>query len=384
MNAEHAPAGVSANAKRQRRFASKMANLGKRKMTIWVGQEQETRIRAILSKESGNDKPLFPRAKLRGSEKQIDWAERIRNGVLYAFELIDDAELCDRARNKTRSAFEQNSHHHRLEIIEALSCIDSASWWIENRGRSLSAYLRAAVELGRKARQVSPPPYDAAAAAVLAAATLAPPKVFGPIAEVSIDGCSVRVVLSEFDQDGNAFLKAHGARWDDPAWRRDVEEGVAPQHAVEIAIALLSKGYPVRIFDEALRKRVVDHDYDPVPPRRVEVAHHEKHGTKFRLAWAFDSNPWECERLANKLRGAKVFGDAAHVAASHYEDIEDFARQHGFVITAAARALIDAERAKILKAERVTPHPKIAPVTITQAERQPLTGEIDAELADID
>ncbi len=323
---------------------------------------------------------------LEGTERQVDWAVRIRETRIMAV-------LAQRYVYGTRSSGGgalTDGETGRWEFTPAniadlmgwLGAIRAASWWIETRFLGHTEFVLAAGRKGGLRHCMMPPKADAAAVSVLAEATLAPPKVRCTIAEVSVLGDAVQVALAGFDEEANHLLKRCAFRWGGTAWIREVCDNVAADRAIEVALRLLELGSPVRIIDAALRGRAEAQEYQPEPVRRVEVGRSEKYGRKFRLIWTFDLHPQRCRAAARMLRGVKVFEDAAYVGAGHYEDIVDFAAQHGFTIASDAQALIEAERAKILDAPRMTAKPKRAQVQETSAPRPEATGEIDAELHD--
>lgn len=308
---------------------------------------------------------------LIGSDKQVAWASQIRA-----------SRIGDAGFEATLSWKSSASRKQAEEFLEYLRSITRAHWWIETRTLGRSPFIQATFDEGIKARYVTPPQRNEAAHAVLAEATLAPEKTRGPIAEISLAAGKVRVVLIEFDKDTNTLLKCSGYRWDDPAWTRHVADDMAGHRAVEIAVRLLAHDCPVRIFDETLRQRVIENDYEPESPRRVEVSISEKYSTKFHLVWALDDKSIKCQKAARQLRGAKVFDDGAYVSASHYEDIQDFASQNGFAITQEAQSLIDVERGKLSGSVRVAAHPKAAAGIPAKPALAPANGKIDAELRD--
>ncbi len=320
--------------------------------------------------ETLNGKAGLP--ELVGSINQAQWAADIRDRRLFQAEMmIEEPGMMGVTRQQAR------------EYLKGLRHITSAHWWIETRVMKLKSFMLVSGDEGMKPLHVTPPKSDEAAQRVLAEATLAPPEPRGPVAEISLATGMVRVVLIEFDEDANKVLKRSGYRWDEPAWVREPGEETAEHRAAEIAVRLLEHGCPVRIFDEALRKRVIENDYEPEPSRRVEISTSEKYSAKFHLVWALDAKPNQCKKLAEKLRGAKVFDDGAYVGASHYEDIEDFAQQNSFVIASQAQAMIDGERQKILGAIKVSAKPK-EPTQPMPAKRAlpSANGEIDADLLD--
>lgn len=308
---------------------------------------------------------------LTGSDKQVAWATEIRTARLN----IATLDIAIPGEPPTSRAPQD-------EFLRCLQSIRRAHWWIETRTLGRDPFILAAFDEGIKARYVTPPDGNATAHAVLEEALLAPTRTRGPIAEVSLTTGKVRVVLIEFDEDTNTLLKRCGYRWDAPAWTRPVAEDVSEHRAIEIAVRLLAHGCPVRIFDEALRQRAVENDYDPEPPRRVEVSTSAKYSTKFHLVWTLDEKPVQCKKAAQQLRGAKVFDDGAYVTASHFEEILDFAGENGFTITPEAQSLIDVEKGKLAGSVKVAARPKAAAVIPPQPALAPANGEIDADLLD--
>lgn len=309
-------------------------------------------------------------APLSGSLAQIAWAEEIRKSRYAQAQLLYDLSAPGVSREIAKAYLEQLPIH------------TSARWWIETRHLPIKSFLLAAAEPRFQPPHVLPPPASEAAQAVLAGSTLAPDRVKGPTAEVSVATGRVRVLLAEFDEAANKLLKASSFRWDAPAWVCDVPDDTTADRAVEIGVRLLSSGCPVRIFDDALRERMANQDYKPAPTRRVGVSTSDKHPVKFRLSWGLDPNPADCRSRARALHGAKVFDDAAYVSASHFEDIEDFSRRNGFTIMPEAQALIDAQRQRLLGTPRVKAKPKLPESLPPQPERPAATGAIDDDLRD--
>ena len=340
----------------------------------------DTLLKDIITKEpeetNETGDPAMEYPTLTGSEKQVSWATEIRASRMLVAEsgrVLFGALLASREQSE--------------EFLRCLQSIRRAHWWIETRTLGYGQFLLAALDEGFKARYVTPPmdsttTHALQAAAVLTEGLLAPDKTRGPVAEVSLAAKKVRVVLIEFDEATNTLLKCCGYHWEAPAWVRQAVDDVAGHRAVEIAVRLLAHGCPVRIFDASLRQRVVENDYEPESPRRVEVSTSKKYSTKFHLVWALDGNHAQCKKAASQLRGAKVFDDGAYVSAGHFEDILDFADQNGFAITSEAQSLIDAEKQKLAGAVKVAAQPKVTEGAPPKPALAAATGEIDAELLD--
>lgn len=324
-----------------------------------------------MSSDQKNEDDRAPKLPpLVGSDKQLAWALEIRNARAAEAALM-------------RSGWTWRVPREQAEAyLKSLPIRILAHWWIETRHLPIQQFLLAANEPRIEPPYVLPAPPSEQAQAVLAEATLVPGKVKGPTAEISLANGVARVMLSDFDKDANAVLKGSGYGWDKPAWVRAVPDDVAAHRAAEIAVRLLAYGCPVCLFDEALRQRVVNHDYEPESPRRVEVSTNPKYSRKFRLTWALDTEAQRCMQAARDLHGARVFGDAAYVSASHFEDIEDFAQRNGFAITPEAQALIEAQRQKLLGAVTINARPKAAPGIPAKPKRVPAMGAIDDDLRD--
>ncbi|OCX73331.1 hypothetical protein A6M27_19945 [Acidithiobacillus thiooxidans] len=331
----------------------------------------DTLLKHLVTKETDHPESDIECAALTGSEKQISWATDIRASrmlVAKSGRVLFGALLASREQSE--------------EFMICLQSIRRAHWWIETRTLGHGQFLLAALDEGFLVQHVTPPKDNATAHAVLEEALLAPSRVRGPIAEVSLTTGKVRVVLIEFDEDTNTLLKRCGYRWDAPAWTRPVAEDVSEHRASEIAVRLLAHGCPVRIFDEALRQRTVENAYEPESPRRVEVSTSAKYSTKFHLVWTLDEKPVQCKKAAQQLRGAKVFDDGAYVTASHFEEILDFAGENGFTITPEAQSLIEVEKGKLAGSVKVAARPKAGAGIPPQPALAPANGEIDADLLD--
>lgn len=331
----------------------------------------ETILKSLSTPEGDLIESELNLTELVGSEKQVKWATDIRKSRLFNIN-FDFSRPYPRSENSPQAE----------EIMVALQSIQSAHWWIETRILTHGQFIMAALDKGFTTRYVTPPEESTAAQAVLDEALLAPIRAKGPVAEVSLAVGKVRVVLIEFDESANTLLKQCGFHWEKPAWTRQVGDDVAEHRATEMAVRLLAHGCPVRIFDAALRQRVVENEYEPESPRRVEVSNSAKYSTKFHLVWALDEHPKQCIKAASQLRGAKVFEDGAYVTVSHFEEIQDFASQNGFSITQEAQAFIDKEKGKLAGSVKVTAQPKAAPEITIKPILAPANGEIDAELLD--
>jgi len=385
---------ISANARRQAAFASRMRDSGKKRVAFWVTSEEEKSLRIVL----GIEKPTIPAfPKLIGSEKQIDWAGDIR--IERHRELSEFLDPKSPWPSLWSDHFSGISHYQgvseeaarwrRAEIVNIARSIPSAHWWIETRQLGLRDFLLEAFDWVR-VRKINMPTLDKLGEPEndkFMEGMIVPPNSHGAIAEIQEHQGRIRVRLSVFDEEAIDILKKHFFLWVDTRkiWERIVKwdpgRDLRQDRAVEIGVLFLQNGHAVFITDKRLRERVATGDYQPEVLRRIEVSKSERWGTRFRLLWTGEKDAVTLARLVTKIRGSKVYPDAAYLPSSKFEEVEDFVEAHGFTLTDGARELISQERrTKSLRMVGVDPGPASPP-----KEKQRIktaSGEIDASLLD--
>ena len=341
---------------------------------------------------------------LTGSEKQVEWATRIRqhwiNGATqfeddYARERFMITLLQGRGTNpealKIYHEGQQWINYLRGDshVIDASQILDvlrpaiyewagkqtSAHWWIDNQV-CLNAHAVDALQLpvwaAFKASITGGDPGQAAAATELqvaaklqvaaeeraedarlaetakAEATMYAENPISPlIAEITLYQSYVAVSLPDKNPQFREVMKSLKYKWFSP-WERTVK---SPRNfAVETAYRLLKAGFNVRLHDPELRKRVIEGDFKAIDRAKIGVFVTGENAGRFAITW-----PKEVDFYAEakSLHGARYAKPGVAVPAESFEEVLDFAAAHCFEVTHSARKLADAQSEILENAIRV-------------------------------
>lgn len=392
---------VSANARRQAAFSSRMRKSGKKRVAFWVTPEEEIRLRNLLKGRTDPETETSGLPKLVGSEKQIDWANDIRSKRLRSLTVLLDPKnswpsawsdyFSGILPSQGRLISEENARTQRSEIINLVRSIPNAHWWIETRQLNTRDFLLEACDWIR-VREYALPSLDRIGKPEndkFMEGMIIPPNPHGAIVEIQQNHNRIGIRLSVYDEKAIGILKKYCFHWEDKRgiWERTVDIKRDPQRdtqydrAVEVGVRFLQSGHAVFIVEKSLREKVVIGDFQPEVFRRVETSKSEKYGMRFYFLYNGEKDAATLAHLLTKIRGSKAYPDAAYVPSSRFEEVEDFAEAHGFTLTEKARDLVSQERrTKSLRLVGVDPGQKSSP-----KEKRTLktaTGEIDAELLD--
>src|SRR5690606_8314346 len=110
-------------------------------------------------------------------------------------------------------------------------------------------------------------------------------------------------------------------------------------------------GFPVRIYDQQLRQRILDGDFEPEPKRVIRKLNTGEHAGWFGLSWPRSEDYY---RAASRLPGARW--DKPYVLAppAQCEAVVGFAETYDFALSPGAKELVEAARAA-KEAELVAP-----------------------------
>ncbi len=324
---------------------------------------------------------------LKGSEKQIAWAETIR---AEAQPVLD--EIKDRCRESIAKAKEEENKEDQEKYEEALRAAEYvtnnpfAKYWIESRF-SISKWFFAE-EMERvlpqmKEREAKAKEEELSAIVeAKAEATVRPENAkTETVAEIKVvDGDVIAISFSECREDFRQLVKHDlGCCWKDKAWRKRITQfsGPVEERVVEAGSKLLLAGFSVRIYDENLRARAINGEYKPEVVNWI--VKDVKKGN-FVVKWGRGEDYY---KKAAKLRGAKYDPNQKRIvlAPEFYEEVLDFAEAHGFKISEGAMELI--EIGKAIREKTLVCAPK-EPELINEPEAEPEPEEygIDESLRD--
>ena len=278
-----------------------------REKRIEAEREEESRKAAEAAKEIG----LIA---LKGSEKQIAWAEKIRMKIV---EEIDSYQINLKSDNT-------------IKLVEAIKQWvlknDEARFWIDNRDliEIPVAYMIRNLKREFEKNIVEEKPET---------------EIVEPEEKKHVVVCKVEytdkkvTVSSKYDPEMPKIVKDAGFKWDGNTWNKEigVTTGDPEDRAAEIANKLLVAGFPIEI-DQAIRDKAVSGTYEPEWKRWVSSI-----DGQIKIRGDVDT-----KGIPGIKRGI--------APVESYEAIEEFARLHDYRFTPGARSAIDAHKAKIMKA----------------------------------
>lgn len=216
---------------------------------------------------------------LRGSEKQVCWAESVRSRIVH--ELERSAEAYIESQTLLAQIDEQKGplpdstarlggrevvckggpramdrfHERAGAVLEKVRSETSAAWWIDHRDGICFEALARTVEL-RPA--VTAGEREAAAAAEIECTLRPPAPKTETVCEVRIlEGRVICLAFPEKREDFRELVRfGHQFAWDNGAWRREIPAYLdIEEKAAELGAVILLAGIPVRVPNDAVRER---------------------------------------------------------------------------------------------------------------------------------
>jgi hypothetical protein len=277
---------------------------------------------------------------LVGTEKQILWAETLRQKFMADIEKIIDAIPEDKKDNSEAVLL--------VKAVDSIMAKTSASWFIENRFTATLYIVDQEMKLMQKLEKVSAEVIsETDVAQVKIEATVRPqnPKT-ETVAEIRVLDDVVEVDFPEKREDFWTTVKKQLRMiWNGKCWRRELtpKSGTAMDRAAEIGHRLLAAGFPIRIYDSELREKVIAGDYEPEQTRWVM---RRKDGAKyagwFAISWGKDDDLYAA---AKRIPGSRYDKPSVVVPPEQFEQVLDFAGRYGFAVSEMAQALADEARA---------------------------------------
>jgi|SRR5579871_3641633 len=281
---------------------------------------------------------------LRGTEKQVGWAESLRLEKLHELQEKLEHLPPDKANDPLLQ-----------RAVEVISAETSAHQWIEWRDLPpgsllLRVYksLESAAATPAPATEQTGTPTDADRLLALAEATMRPasPRT-ETVAELHLDGNSLSVHFPEKREDFREIVKFQfGYTWSDGAicWQRTLTpkwHGLPADRAAELARALLAAGFPVRVFDEQVRQKILSGDLAPEQTRWIRRQKSGEHEGWFVLSWERQE---DFSLAAKKIKRSRYQNGTVVAPPEQFEEVLDFAERYQFRLSEAAQSIAQAAR----------------------------------------
>jgi len=334
--------------------------------------EEESRKAAEEAKEYG-----LP--ELTGTEKQVAWANTIRQEWIEKVESeirtwITDDESRD---EEVRGALKRVVEEHLINTVDA-------RWWIDNRNASVYGFLEEAEKKYLETPQVQIPKEIEEQA--IEEMTIRPSEpTTNLVAEIRIQDNLVIAEYPERNEEFRLLLRGLKFTWQNGRWERKtgIKSGSPLDRATELGVKLLSKGFPVRVYDTTLQAKILTSEYEPECIRWIMK---NPDSGKFLISWD-RSDDFYSE--SKKLPGARwKSGVGMLVPKEAFREVMDFADRYQFRLSPGAQEMVKEARAEFEVA-------MVADVKVPQKEQMPqpgrpklsadqVDGDIDESLRDED
>lgn len=290
---------------------------------------------------------------LIGSDKQVEWAERIRADFVKYFKK-NEKELMETisTREKNLSKYEGNAlesriryqaqdkeelEHMRLTMRWTLSH-ENASWWINNREdlnyrRWYEDYYEDALQWAKPVSQEE----KEFIKDVKAESTVIPEnRKHDGVVEITTTDNEVSAIYAK-DDDFREIVKDLGFKWDGSNWVKmlTITTGTAQDRTAELGNKLLNAGFAICIIDPVIRQAAVDAKYEPECKRWIWA---NEDLTKFFLEWEYGND--KIYQASRRIHGSKWSKPYVSVPKIEFKAILDFVDIYGFKLTPGAQQMI--------------------------------------------
>lgn len=254
---------------------------------------------------------------LKGTEKQIEWANMIRVSFYEYFQGKD------------------------IPVDDVITKEREARFWIDNRGdisktRFLENYRNKETtnEINQQLVNID---------------TMKPAQIkHDGVVEIVNKGNRI-CLYYERNDDFIELMKSYKYRWDG-VWYRELSEttGAYTDRAAEIGHALLANGFCISIHDEAIKEKAISGEYEKEQTRWI---YSKINSPSLLIEWIGRND--DLYEKARKIKGSKRDNPGVAVDVSHWKLIEKFAFENGFKFTKAAQKKIELYKKQLKEVREV-------------------------------
>lgn len=339
---------------------------------------------------------------LSGSDKQVAWAESIRQSMLGHLErMAPMMRLMISAVHMESATQEQRSTIHD-KIIELLNQYDGiersllagdyqyvmieaqhadrydafldvmrrqtrASWWIDNRNQRPTRLIEAMADAIDAEMAERKPATEQEAEVIREAKTEALLKPAGEpasqhIAEISLVGDELRVAFPEKREDFRLLMRGIGFHWAERHWARRIGfmQGNPIDRMAETAHRILALGIMVRLHDDEARNKALSGEFEPEQTRWVVMTTGGAYDGWLKIVWPKSDDLYT---PAKALLGARYKDGAIYVPPGSIVEVADFANKYGFAMSQTPTRML-AEHKTALASGAVVADLKTAPAPV--------------------
>lgn len=286
------------------------------------------------------DTYIVESAPLSGTEKQIAWANKIRE---------------DLTKNVLKYIAHDYSHKINctpyLELMQKVERFvlskRQATFWIEKRNMDFYKFR----ELIEKTGYIEDEQKDVSIAKETKEEATVYPKqqTTKVVAEIVFDEATNRVrVFSDRDETVIKVVKDLRYKWGGVSWYYTTEpyKHDSVDRMVEVGNKLLLAGVPVLIWDKDIRQKAINGVFEDEHPYWVV-----QYGDNLKLIWCGKNN--KLYNAAKRLPQSTWKNGGMIIPPKYYNEVRDFADINGFKISAGAETLMSEKEAEEKHINRV-------------------------------
>ena len=287
---------------------------------------------------------------LKGTEKQVAWANTLRQKMIDAVE--EKLKYIEERHGNPELA------NGILNFI--LTNKTNASWYIDNRHeiddiehlfRSIKDEYTESIKTNEKDIE------DKTAEEVKAEATVRPEKsLMRGAVEINVKDDEVTAMYEKND-DFREIVKSLGYSWDG-IWIRKITNitGSAADRAAELGSKLLNAGFPITIYDANIRQKAVNAEYEEECKRWIFRRCSGQYEGWLAIDWEGKND--KLYTAARKIPKSRYDKGSVLAKVEYYPEVQDFAEMFSFKFTSAALKTIEAYKESTAKIETVKPAAK--------------------------
>lgn len=284
---------------------------------------------------------------LEGSEKQVAWANTIRNNFLEKLDktidlINEDDELCIRTFRKMFK-IKKNDENIKNKLISNLYKFQDlfientkSTYFINNRSISLKELIEDEVDNIINSDNIKKE--KELKLQIIKETTVEPNEVkFDEVVEIIAN----KELIKLYYEKNKTFIdivKNLGYKWENGCWQRKIKEttGSYIDRASEVCNKLLNAGFRVAIPEVEIKEKALRGTYEHECFRWI---FHRKDTTKLAINWQGYND--KLYNASKNLKGAKWDSPSMLVDVKNHEQIEEFAEMYGFKFTKAARKFLE-------------------------------------------
>ena len=328
----------------------------------YLEQEREKANALALEKAKEMELP-----ELTGTEKQVAWANTLRQSFIKKMEEIDEEKLKWEVKTfkleEFRKVYKEKGEEYArkvfcLEGIEStkmylLENCKSAVFYIDNRdNRAIEFLLDNMEEVFKTSEDIIE---EKVKEEIKKESIVIPEKAINNIpAEIEVEKNKIKVKY-EKNVEFIDVVKKLGYKWSGKTWERNINKfnGPLEDRAAEVGNALLNKGFTISILDKEIRKKAIEGTFKEEQKRWVAIRTKGEYKHWLAISWVGYNN--DMYDKARSLPSSKWNEMDVVVRLEHYTEVEEFAKLYGFKLSSGALKAVEEYKDSLSEIKKVEP-----------------------------